>query len=225
MIGRTGIRTRFLRSCRFYFRQISGSSARPRETTDLGSFVLQTREQPVKHLIPILKCLGKVPQRCSACDDGLSGAEGVQRGYKRCQKRPEKLNEECLECIEQIFDVCELQDALVGDLWRSASRRRTVGPRHCVHTTKMSSRSLTNVHLTAYPSFSYFSSVVRPSIRASRMSEFTGDAVDVARFAASGVNERDQRTIPPRHLRVSVVPLRGLHGNPDLCEIWSSGQA
>ena len=177
-----------------------------RETTDLSSFVLQTREQPVKHLIPVLKCLSKIPRGSSACNNGLSGAQGVQRGYKRCQKRPEKLDEECLECIEQIFDVCELQDALVGDLWRSSSRRETVRPRHRVHTTKMSSRSLTNVHLTAYPSFSYFSSVVRPSIRASRMRELTGDADDVARFAASGVNERDQRTIPPGHLRVSVVP-------------------
>ncbi len=65
------------------------------------------------------------------------------------------------------------------------------------HTTKISSRSLTNVHLTAYPSFSYFCSAVRPSIRESRMRPLTGDAEEEANWEASGVNERDQRTIPP----------------------------
>jgi hypothetical protein len=48
-------------------------------------------------------------------------------------------------------------------------------------TTKISSKSLKNVHFTAYPSFSYFSSVVRPSIRASRMREFTGDEGEEAK--------------------------------------------
>lgn len=64
-------------------------------------------------------------------------------------------------------------------------------------TTNMSSRSFTNVHLTAYPSFSYLSPVVRPSMRASRMSELTGEAGDEASWEAAGVNERDHRTTPP----------------------------
>lgn len=68
-----------------------------------------------------------------------------------------------------------------------------------LRTTNISSRSFTNVHFTAYPSFSYFSSAVRPSIKASRIKELTGEADDEARFAASGVKERDQRTIPPRN--------------------------
>lgn len=66
-----------------------------------------------------------------------------------------------------------------------------------LRTTNMSSRSFTNVHLTAYPSFSYLSPVVRPSMRASRMSELTGEAGDEASWDAAGVNERDQRTTPP----------------------------
>jgi hypothetical protein len=65
------------------------------------------------------------------------------------------------------------------------------------HTTKISSRSLTNVHLTAYPSFSYFCSAVRPSMRVSRIRPLTGDTEEEANWEASGVNERDQRTIPP----------------------------
>jgi hypothetical protein len=48
-------------------------------------------------------------------------------------------------------------------------------------TTKISSRSLKNVHFTAYPSFSYFSSAVRPSIKASRMREFTGEEGEEAK--------------------------------------------
>lgn len=65
------------------------------------------------------------------------------------------------------------------------------------HTTKINSRSFTNVHFTAYPSFSYFSSAVRPSIKASRIREFTGEAEDDARCEASGVKDRDHKTIPP----------------------------
>lgn len=72
----------------------------------------------------------------------------------------------------------------------------------------MSSRSFTNDHFSAYPSFSYFSSVVRPSINASRMSELTGDADDDARCAASGVKDRDQRTMPPT--RELVCGIAGL---------------
>lgn len=87
-------------------------------------------------------------------------------------------------------------------------------------TTKMSSRSLTNVHLTAYPSFSYFSSVVRPSMSASRIRELTGDDADAASCAASGVKERDHKTIPPdTKLGGTPVQKKGTHP----CEILSSG--
>jgi hypothetical protein len=76
------------------------------------------------------------------------------------------------------------------------SKLREVGQGH---TTKISSRTLTNVHLTAYPSFSYFCSAVRPSImmRVSRMRPLTGDAEEEASWEASGVNEWDQRAILP----------------------------
>jgi hypothetical protein len=47
-------------------------------------------------------------------------------------------------------------------------------------TTKINSRSLTSVHLTAYPSFSYFCSAVRPGMRTSRMRPLTGDADEEA---------------------------------------------
>ena len=61
----------------------------------------------------------------------------------------------------------------------------------------MSSKSFTNVHLTAYPSFSYFPSELRPSMSASRTRELTGDVEDAAVWDAAGVKERDQRTTPP----------------------------
>lgn len=64
-------------------------------------------------------------------------------------------------------------------------------------TTNMSSKSFTNVHLTAYPSFSYFPSELRPSMSASRTRELTGDVEDAAVWDAAGVKERDQRTTPP----------------------------
>jgi hypothetical protein len=64
-------------------------------------------------------------------------------------------------------------------------------------TTNISSRSFTNVHFTAYPSFSNPFSEFLPSISASRINEFTGEADDEAVCSAAGVNERDQRTIPP----------------------------
>ncbi len=79
---------------------------------------------------------------------------------------------------------------------QNVSRMRIQRSRE-VRTTKINSRSLTNVHLTAYPSFSYFCSAVRPSMRVSRMRPLTGDAEEEANWEASGVNERDQRTIPP----------------------------
>lgn len=86
----------------------------------------------------------------------------------------------------------------------------------------MSSKSFTNVHLTAYPSFSYFSSVVRPSIKASRMREFTGDAEEDASWDAAGVNERDHSTIPPIIVQqMEVVAEFGVY----LCVILSNGQA
>lgn len=66
-----------------------------------------------------------------------------------------------------------------------------------MRTTNMSSRSLTKDHLTAYPSFSYFPSVLRPSTSASRTSELTGEVEDAAVLDAAGVNDRDQRTTPP----------------------------
>lgn len=76
-------------------------------------------------------------------------------------------------------------------------------------TTKMSSRSFTKVHLTAYPSFSYLFSALLPSMRASRMSEFTGELDEEAVCDAAGVNERDHRTTPPRIRRKissSIIP-------------------
>jgi hypothetical protein len=66
-----------------------------------------------------------------------------------------------------------------------------------IHTTKMSSKSLASVHRTAYPSFSYLFSLSLPSIRASRMRLFTGEALERASVAAVGVKDRLQRTTPP----------------------------
>lgn len=114
----------------------------------------------------------------------------------------EEFDEECLQSCKQVIDVCELKNALICHLRNT--RTKPMGQTFIsntgmkmLRTTNMSSRSFTKVHLTAYPSFSYLSPVVRPSMRASRMSELTGEAGDEASWDAAGVNERDQRTTPP----------------------------
>lgn len=79
----------------------------------------------------------------------------------------------------------------------TGERLRNESGRRRGRTTKMSSRSFTKVHLTAYPSFSYFPSELRPSMSASRTRELTGEVEDAAVCDAAGVKERDQRTTPP----------------------------
>jgi hypothetical protein len=122
----------------------------------------------------------------------------MQGGDEARQERLEQLDEESFEGGQELVHIRELQYALIRDLAGVLElTRRMRGGGAVTRTTKMSSSSFTNVHLTANPSFSYRSSVVRPSMRASRTSEFTGDAGEVASRDASGVKERDQRTTPP----------------------------
>lgn len=144
-----------------------------------------------------------------------------------------ELDEEGLKSGEKIVDICELKYALICYLRniRAQSRRRRLGQRvmsnignDTLRTTNMSSRSFTNVHRTAYPSFSYLSPVVRPSMRASRMRELTGDAGDEASWDAAGVNERDQRTTPPVIFPFDYIGI-SLVEREYLCERLNSGRA
>lgn len=119
----------------------------------------------------------------------------MERGNEGGQERFEQLDKEGLQCSEELIDVCQLQNALVCHLDRTLEGQVCRGGSRL--TTKINSRSLTKDHLTAYPSFSYVSSEFRPSMRASRMRELTGDAAEAAACDAAGVKERDQRMTPP----------------------------
>lgn len=121
----------------------------------LSSLVLETREQLVEHVIPAIEDGRKIPRR-----GGTAWVVDSMQGCNQCgQERFEEFDEEGLDGVQEIVDVGELEDALIGDLGERERARvkeevEDGGGTRDERTTNMSSRSLTNVHLTEHPSFS-----------------------------------------------------------------------
>jgi hypothetical protein len=85
----------------------------------LRSLVLQAFEQFVESDIPTFESLRKIPAgRLGYSIRKRNGAavDGVERSYKRSNKRLEKFDKHRLECAQKVVNVCELEDALVCDL-------------------------------------------------------------------------------------------------------------
>ena len=76
----------------------------------------------------------------------------MERGNESGKEGLEQFDKESLHSREEFVNVGELKDTLVCDLQRQVMM--AICFRTDERTTKMSSRSFTNVHLRAYPSFS-----------------------------------------------------------------------
>lgn len=114
----------------------------------LCSLFFDTFQQLVEYLVPTVERLGEIPGgRWTARSRSLfAGINGMQRGDKGSKKGFKELDKERFHSREEVIDIGELEDALVRDLRRGQDRSACIGQ---ARTTKMSSRSFTNVHFTA----------------------------------------------------------------------------
>ncbi len=87
------------------------------EEINLSGLTLETAEQFVKDTVPAFKCFREVPRSRGVGRRRELGSAGNMEGRdKRGEEWLEQLDEEGLQRVKEVFDVCQLQDTLVRDL-------------------------------------------------------------------------------------------------------------